>query len=165
MRKTSKPHRSTKSIIAVIMTFVVTSAALLVTASPAAAATTRCSDWQIQNGPVVTQVSMKTCVVKNGNSRYAYVLVEQWRTYSGKDWDRFKVHARLERNDANKATKWCDFTDEMNRYLVITLYCTTSTVTSSTSGGWTGDAVIVFNFNLDGLGDKSKALTGSPAVS
>jgi hypothetical protein len=142
-----------------------TAAALLVGTSPAYAATTRCSAYQYQTAPSVTNVAMKTCVVKSGNSRHAYVLIEQARTSGGRTWDKFQVHARLEHNDANIATKWCDFTDEMNQYLSPRLICTTATVTSSTSGGWTGDAVIIFNFNLDGLGDKSRALTGSPSVS
>jgi hypothetical protein len=165
MRKTPRHHRTARTITAAVVTPLLTLTALLATTGPAAAATTRCSDYQYQTAPSVTNVAMKTCVVKNGNSRYAYVLIEQARTSGGKTWDLFKVHARLERNDVNKATKWCDFTDEMNQYLNPRLICTTATVTSSTTGGWTGDGVIVFNFNLDGQGDKSRALTGSPSVS
>lgn len=139
--------------------------ALAVGASPAYASTTKCSAYQYQTGPVVTNVAMKTCVVKNGNKRYAYILVEEARAYGGKDWDKFKVHARLERYDTNIATKWCDLTNDMNNYKNPRLFCKTATVTSSSQGGWTGDGVLIFNFNLDGLGDKSRALNGSPSVS
>jgi hypothetical protein len=165
MRKTPKLHRPSRIITAAVATPLLTLTTLLATTGPAAAATTRCSDYQYQTAPSVTNVAMKTCVVKNGSARYAYVLIEQARTSGGKTWDLFKVHARLERNYANIATKWCDFTDDMNKYLNPRLICTTATVTSSATGGWTGDGVMVFNFNLDGLGDKSRALTGSPSVS
>ncbi|MEE6258895.1 hypothetical protein [Plantactinospora sonchi] len=166
MPATWKSVRPSKKTSAVLATPLLTLAAVAATATPAAAApTTRCSAYQYQSAPVVTNVAMKTCVVKNGNSRYAYVLVEQASAYSGSTWDLFKVHARLEKSDANKATKWCDFTDTMNRHQNPRVTCQTATVTSSSTGGWTSDAVVVFNFNLDGKGDKSRALTGSPSVS
>ncbi|MBE1485691.1 hypothetical protein [Plantactinospora soyae] len=166
MRKTSMMSSPGKKIAAVVVTPLLALTTLLLTASPASAApTTRCSAYQYQSAPAATNVAMKTCVVKNGNSRYAYILIEQARASSGSTWDLFKVHARLERNDVNKATKWCDFTDSMNRYQNPRLKCTTATVSSSTAGGWTSDGVINFNFDLDGLGDKSRALGGSPSVS
>lgn len=160
MRMTSKLHRTVTVTTAALLG----STAALSVASPAFAATTRCSDYQYQTAPSVTNVAMRTCVVKSGDIRHAYVEVGQARTSGGATWDKFQVHVRLERNDANKATKWCDFTDDMNRYLNPKLFCTTTKIYSTTRGGWTSDAVIVFNFNLDGLGDKSRALHGSPAV-
>jgi hypothetical protein len=165
MRKTSKLHWPTKKTIAIVLTPLVTLMTLVVTGTPAlAATTTKCSAYQNQTAPAVTNVAMKTCVVKNGNARYAYVYVAQARATGGATWDLFKVHARLEKSDANKATRWCDFTADMNRYLSPSFTCRTATVTSTATGGWTGDASILFNFNLDGLGDKSRALTGSPSV-
>ncbi|GAA2082131.1 hypothetical protein [Actinomadura alba] len=165
MRKTSKLNRSTRKIAAAVTVPLVTAAALAVTAPPASAATTKCSGYQYRTGPVVTQVAVKTCVVASGSSRYAYILVEWARAYGGTDWDLFKVHARLERNDGNYATKWCDFTDSMNRYQNGRLTCRTATVSSSVSGGWTGDGIVNFNINLDGLGTKTWELGGSPSVS
>jgi hypothetical protein len=160
------PLKPIKRIAAVgAATLLASAAVLATTAAPAFAATTRCSAYQFQTAPSVTNVAMKTCVVKSGNIRHAYVIIEQARTSGGATWDKFKVHARLEHNNANKETKWCDFTDDMNRYLNPRLICTTPKHYSTTAGGWTGDAVIVINFNLDGYGDKSRALTGSPAVS
>jgi hypothetical protein len=166
MRKTTMFNRSTQRITAVLAVPLVTAGALALTASPAAAAvTTKCSAYQYQSAPVVTNVAMKTCVAKSGNSRYAYISIEQASAYSGSTWDLFKVNVRLERNDGNVDTASCDYTSEMNKYKQVSFHCATATISSSLSGGWTSDGTIDYNFNLDGLGTKNRALTGSPQMS
>jgi hypothetical protein len=165
MRKTPKSRRSARTIAAAVTVPLLTGAALVSTAVPASAATTtKCSAYQYQSAPVVTNVAMKTCVVKSGNSRHAYIQVEQASTYGGSTWDLFKVNVRLERNDGVYTAASCDYTSQMNKYKNIILKCVSSTFTSASTPGWTGDGTITFNFNLDGLGNKTRDLTGSPSV-
>jgi hypothetical protein len=166
MREVAKFTRPSRKIAAAVVVPLVAGAALMLTASPASAATTtKCSAYQYQSAPVTSNVAMKTCVVKSGNSRYAYIQVEWASTYGGSTWDLFKVNVRLERNDGLYSARSCDYTSQMNTYKNLILKCDSSTVTSASTGGWTGDGSINFNFNLDGLGTKTRNLTGSPSVS
>ncbi|KAB2340163.1 hypothetical protein [Actinomadura rudentiformis] len=138
-------------------------AMVALTAAPAHA-TIKCGPTKEQTSPVVGHVLLKACIETDGYLRRAYIQMDYARTYGGTDWDKFIVHPRLERNDADKAKASCNWTSDMNRYTTLKKYCFTPWTNSNAMGGWTGDGSYTFNFNLDGLGDKHGSLGGSPKV-
>ncbi|MBO2451479.1 hypothetical protein J4573_30615 [Actinomadura barringtoniae] len=157
--------RTLRRIVTVGTVPVVAAGAILAVTAAPALAQTECGPNKEQTAPVGGHALLRACIQKDGNQRRAYIQLQYARTYGGKDWDKFVVHVRLERNDADKEYGSCDWTSDMNNYKTLNQKCYTDWYISGTTGGWTGDGYYVYNYNLDGLGDKSASLTGSPKVS
>ncbi|MEU9285562.1 hypothetical protein AB0D57_12765 [Streptomyces sp. NPDC048275] len=133
-----------------------------------AATDAACSASQNKEFDTVGQnydVSIKLCVYKDGNDykARAYVSWGDGGLQTG-GMEKFNVQVRLEHDDADKATKTVDYSGAMNYSSSGDNYHTTDTYTSTADGGWTADGTVTYNIDLDGDGDKTWALGGSPSV-
>ncbi|MFI0452263.1 hypothetical protein [Actinomadura sp. 6N118] len=166
MRRSSTSSRARRAAIAIAVPALTLTGVIAGLATPASAATTKCADEQyiyLDGGR--SWVGMQPCVHKDGNYRKSWIRVRWFYDFRGTKWDGFDILATLERNDVIKNSKHCDFTDKLNASVVGDIKCTTATLYSTTSGGWTADGEGAYNFNLDGRGYYTKPLHGSPKVS
>ncbi|MFH8492311.1 hypothetical protein [Streptomyces longisporoflavus] len=139
-------------------------------ASPAIAADTmdpnveqRCTSEQHRDhGFLNVDTWVKLCVVRSGGTYWARADV-RWSGVAGRDFEKYVVNVRLERNDADYRTKndnlvgeWGDGSDSK--------LISTGGYTSATLGGWTADGNVTYNEDLDGKGDYVWHLTGSPSL-
>jgi hypothetical protein len=140
-------------------------------APPAQAGSWSCyGTWDHRNialpGKPDIDVSARSCVYKDGNTRRARIQL-RWEPnlegLGGDRFDKFSVQVRLEQNDKVIASNWCDLRGALNGDGGSD-DCSTSYVASSYQYGWTGDGKIVYNINNDGLGDYVWNLHGSNEV-
>jgi hypothetical protein len=74
------------------------------------------------------------------------------------------VQVRLERNDADYKTDVTNYANLTNLQESGSYYNQTGEYNSSSTGGWTADGHVVWNVDLDGEGDHTWSLHGSPSI-
>ncbi|MET9439610.1 hypothetical protein [Streptomyces sp. NPDC006610] len=112
-------------------------------------------------------VYITLCVYRDSNSDYkakAYVSWADGGQGNAGGMEKFYVQVRLERNDADYRTNTTNYSNVMNAYGSSSASNETTEYHSSTTGGWTADGTVSYNVDLDGDGDKTWALGGSPSI-
>ena len=138
--------------------------------APSASATSKCSTntKEFPTSGFNVDVTIKLCIDRwwggpGGSYEYrrasAYV---SWGDAGGNKWDNFDVQVRLENNDADVRTAWCDITSKLDNNSSGSTTCETTTVVNGS--GNTADGYVSYNINDDGKGDYGWSLTGSPKL-
>lgn len=142
-----------------------------VAATPASAASgcyPNSKSYDLPGKPDVT-VTVQMCVQSSGNSRRTYAKIG-WDGnlgyIGGKRFNSYVLSIRLEKNDAIKTVTSCDFTSNINNnYSSEDHFCYGPWLSSSSSGGWTGDGKALADVADDGNGTYTWDLHGSPVIS
>ncbi len=135
-----------------------------------AAAASKCSDVQSKSFDTLGRnldVKIKLCVYRDSSNRYKAKAFVNWSDGdhgNAGGMEKFYVQVRLERYDADYKTNTTNYSNLMNAYESSGYSNETGTYTSSSKGGWTADGKVTYNVDLDGEGDKTWSLTGSPSI-
>ncbi len=144
--------------------------------SPAAAATgTQCTSSQTKVFflPSISPVEVRVYMCVQSSYGNGYYTRKPWAQISWTrtdphmyKFDNFGSRVRLEHNDDDYTTDYCNYTADINTYNDGTRYCYAPSYTSSSPvNGWTSDGHIRWNMDGDGGGDFIWSLLGSPQVS
>jgi hypothetical protein len=162
-----------KRLVAVVSPVLLAATATIFSAAPAQAAS-QCSfgdDKEFQTVGVNTHVMLRVCVSREnlgGNpDEYRYRAAVHGRFVEGgagdlRKFDDFELFVRLERHDTAATGASCELASKFNGADYGEFHCRSPYYTTRSTGGWTGDGVV--DYNLNGGGDKSWALDGSPAL-
>ncbi|MFF4488310.1 hypothetical protein ACFY0F_17715 [Streptomyces sp. NPDC001544] len=108
-------------------------------------------------------VYLQLCVWRTGSTYDAETYID-WADGGGaRKFDLFWVETRLEKNDAAITYNGCDFTRAINDNETGGRTCGTASHTGSGTG-WTADATVGYNIDLDGEGEFTWNLTGTPKI-
>ncbi|CAL9636495.1 hypothetical protein [Streptomyces sp. enrichment culture] len=103
------------------------------------------------------------CVWRTG-SRYDAEAFGSWSDGGGiRKFDAFRVEIRLEKNDGAVTYNSCNYRDAINDNSSRGFTCGTASAVGS-GNGWTADATILYNYDMDGKGEYFWNLTGSPVI-
>ncbi|WP_125804071.1 hypothetical protein [Actinoplanes sp. ATCC 53533] len=165
MRHTSRP------LMALATATMIVTGGVLVGAAPAYADTS-CTPKQKKSFATPgynTDLEVQVCVANSGPHRSAHIQVG-WQdggsssTDGDRKFDKLVLHYRLERNDRDYATGSCSIAGRVNTNRSGAWVCGTTEVTSSLTGGWSGDGYVQYDLDRDGEGSSNWQLTGSPLV-
>ncbi|MEU9333591.1 hypothetical protein AB0D49_10585 [Streptomyces sp. NPDC048290] len=107
------------------------------------------------------------CVYRDASNDYkatAYVSWADGGQGNSGGMEKFYVQVRVERNDTVYRTNTTNYSNVMNSAGSGSGSNSTPEYRSATTGGWTADGTVTYNIDLDGEGDKTWQLGGSPSI-
>ncbi|MFD7391357.1 hypothetical protein ACFV46_23140 [Streptomyces sp. NPDC059852] len=108
-------------------------------------------------------VYIQLCVWRTGSTYDAEAYVN-WGGGGGlRKFDAFRMEVRLEKNDAAMSYNDCNLVSAINENSTGSRDCGTA-ARSGSGSGWTADATVLYNLDLDGEGEKFWDLTGTPKI-
>ncbi|MER5475356.1 hypothetical protein ABZX90_20540 [Streptomyces sp. NPDC002935] len=132
-----------------------------------AAANSSCSAWQhheFDTNWYNTDMSIEVCVERDVTGVYRAWAMIDWQEGGSNKFNNLDLHLRLEKYDVVVKGAVCDFTDEVNSREADGGVLCQVPWTSTTPGGLTGDATVLYDIADDGLGEKRWDLGGSPSM-
>lgn len=139
-------------------------------ATASAAAASDCSSKQHKAFDTLganLDVYITLCVYRDSNSDYHATANVSWtdgNQGSNGGMEKLYVEVRLERNDTVYKKNTTNYSNVTNAYSSGSGSNSTAEYHSSTTGGWTADGTVTWNVDLDGEGDGTWDLTGSPSI-
>lgn len=103
------------------------------------------------------------CVWRTGSRYDANAFGEWWDGGGVRKFDAFRMEVRLEKNDAAITYNDCNYLSAVNSDSHSGFNCGTKSSTGSGSG-WTADATVLYDLDLDGEGEYFWNLTGTPQI-
>ncbi|MFE0522407.1 hypothetical protein [Streptomyces sp. NPDC058954] len=135
-----------------------------------AAAASKCSSEQHKEFDTLgynLDVYVTLCVHRDSSNNYKATAKVTWQDggqgNSG-GMEKLWVQVRLEHNDSDIKTNTTSYTNLVNSYESSGYTIETDEYHSTSTGGWTADGHVVYNVDLDGDGEHTWSLGGSPSI-